>query len=83
MRTFLDAHPDWLTVVALPAYAPALNPTEGVWAHVKRQLSNHTAWTVDQLAARVKTLLKRIQYRPDLINGFLGQTDLTLDQEPS
>jgi len=82
MREFLDAHADWLTVVALPAYAPELNPTEGVWAHVKRQLSNHTAWTVDQLATRAKTLLKQIQYRPDLIDGFLGQTNLTLDQEP-
>ena len=26
--------------------------------------------------------LKRIQYRPDLINGFLAQTGLTLETEP-
>ena len=26
MRTFTDSHPDWLTVVRLPAYAPDLNP---------------------------------------------------------
>ncbi|WP_049795812.1 hypothetical protein [Frankia sp. EAN1pec] len=26
--------PDWLTVVRLPAYAPDLDPVEGVWAHV-------------------------------------------------
>ncbi|CUU61054.1 putative transposase [Parafrankia irregularis] len=82
MRQFLTAHTDWLTVVALPAYAPELNPTEGVWAHVKRQLANHTAWIVDQLAATVKTLLKRIQYRPELIDGFLGQTGLELDPQP-
>jgi hypothetical protein len=82
MRAFLDAHADWLTVVALPAYAPELNPTEGVWAHVKRQLANHTAWTVDLLAATVRTLLKRVQYRPDLIDGFLGQTGLTLAPDP-
>ncbi len=79
MRVFLDAHSDWLTVVAPPGYAPELNPTEGVWAYVKCQLSNHTAWTVDQLAITARTLLKRIQYRPDLIDGSLDQTDLTLD----
>nr|WP_018637917.1 hypothetical protein [Parafrankia elaeagni] len=38
--------------------------------------------TVDQLTATIKTLLKRIQYRPDLITGLLGQTDLSLDPEP-
>ena len=28
MRTFINAHDDWLTVVRLPAYAPDLNPAE-------------------------------------------------------
>jgi len=53
-----------------------------VWAHVKRDLGNHIRVTVDQLTTTIKTLLKRIQYRPDLITAFLGQTDLTLDPQP-
>jgi DDE superfamily endonuclease len=28
MRTFIQAHPGWLTEVRLPAYAPELNPAE-------------------------------------------------------
>ena len=28
MRTFTGAHPDWLTVIQLPSYAPDLNPAE-------------------------------------------------------
>ena len=28
MRAFTSAHPDWLTVIRLPAYAPDLNPVE-------------------------------------------------------
>ena len=28
MQRFIDAHPEWLTVVRLPAYAPDLNPAE-------------------------------------------------------
>jgi hypothetical protein len=34
--------------------------------------------TIDDLVALVKTRLRRMQYRPDLLDGFLGQTRLTL-----
>jgi DDE superfamily endonuclease len=82
MRTYIDAHRDWLTVIRLPAYAPELNPAEGVWAHLKNSLGNLAPATVDQLAATAKNRLKRIQYRPELLNGFLAQTGLTLEPEP-
>jgi hypothetical protein len=35
-----------------------------------------------QLAATVRHRLKRIQYRPALIDGFLAQTGLTLEPGP-
>ncbi|WP_162794734.1 IS630 family transposase [Nonomuraea lactucae] len=35
MRRLIEAR-TWLTVFYLPAYAPELNPVEGVWAHMKR-----------------------------------------------
>ena len=82
MRAFTDAHDDWLTVVRLPAYAPDLNPAEGVWANMKNGLGNLAARDVGQLADIVRNRLKRIQYRPALINGFLAQTGLTLEPEP-
>jgi putative transposase len=82
MREFLDAYRQWLTVVRLPAYAPELNPVEGVWSHMKRGLGNLAACGLDQLAATVKRRFKRIQYRPGLIDGFLAQTGLTLDPQP-
>jgi transposase len=82
MRTFTESHRDWLTVVQLPAYAPDLNPAEGAWANMKNGLGNLAARNVDQLAAIVRNRLKRIQYRPGLISGFLGQTGLTLEPEP-
>jgi putative transposase len=81
MRTFIDAQP-WLTVIRLPAYTPELNPVEGVWANVKNNLGNLAARSIDQVAATTRTLLKRIQYRPDLIDGFVAGTGLTLDTEP-
>ena len=82
MREFTGAHPDWLTVVQLPGYAPELNPVKGVWANMKNGLGNLAARNVDQLAKIVRNRLKRIQYRPALINGFLAQTGLTLEPEP-
>jgi DDE superfamily endonuclease len=82
MGKFISAHPDWLTEVRLPAYAPDLNPAEGVWANMKNGLGNLAARNVDQLAAVVRNRLKRIQYRPELISGFLAQTGLTLEPGP-
>jgi putative transposase len=83
MRTFTSAHPDWLTVIQLPAYAPDLNPVEGAWANMKNSLGNlGSCSTPGQLAAIMKNRLKRIQYRPALIDGFLHQTGLSLKPEP-
>lgn len=80
MRQFVDTH-DWLSVVQLPAYAPELNPAEGGWSHVKRQLGNLVARSIDQLAAMVRTLLRRVQYRPELIDGFIAETGLTIQPQ--
>jgi len=51
-------------------------------SNLKNGLGNLAAHGVDHLAVIVKNRLKRIQYRPNLINGFLAQTGLTLDIEP-
>nr|WP_245702232.1 transposase [Streptomyces aurantiacus] len=66
----------WLTVYQLPPYAPELNPVEGVWSHLKRSLANLTKHSLDQLTALVKTRLKRMQYRPGLIEGLIAKTGL-------
>lgn len=72
----------WLTVFRLPAYAPELNPTEGVWSHLKRGLANLAARSTDQLAALVRSRLKRMQYRPGLLDGFIAETGLVYTAEP-
>jgi hypothetical protein len=53
-------------------------PTEGIWSSMKRSLANLTKQGIDQLVALVKTRLKRMQYRPSLIDGFLAKTGLDL-----
>jgi len=83
MRTFIEAHDEWLTVARLPAYAPELNPVEGAWANMKNSLGNLGSCSKPrQLAAIMKNRLKRIQYRPGLIDGFLAQTGLSIEPRP-
>jgi putative transposase len=77
MKRLVAARP-WLHVYQLPTYAPELNPVEAVWSHLKNSLANLAKRTVDQLLALIKTRLKRIQYRPSLITGFLARTRLDL-----
>jgi hypothetical protein len=49
-----------------------------VWAHLKRSLANLTKHTITELTALVKTRLRRMQYRPGLLLGFLAGTGLDL-----
>jgi hypothetical protein len=53
-------------------------PTELVWSHLKRSLANLAKRNIAQLTALVKTRLKRMQYRPGLLGGFLASTRLDL-----
>ena len=69
---------DWLTVYQLPPYAHELNPVEPVWSHLKRSLANLAKRNLAQLTALVKTRLRRMQYRPALLEGFLASTGLDL-----
>lgn len=79
-REFIHTHADWLSVYWLPAYAPELNPAEGIWAHLKTgALANLAALGLDHLIQVTKTALKRCQYRPDLLRGFLAETKLVLE----
>jgi transposase len=79
-RAFIDHHTDWLSVYWLPSYTPELNPVEGLWAQVKTGvLANLAVLGVDHLIRVIKTAFKRIQYRPDLLWGFLAGTGLGLE----
>lgn len=75
MRQLVAARP-WLRVCQLPAYAPELNPVEGVWSLMKRSLSNLASRTVDQLRWIVRCRLRRIQRRSVVLTGLVAKTGL-------
>jgi transposase len=76
VRAWLAAHPG---VVAedFPGYAPDLNPDEGVWGWAKYgRLANLAADDRDELWDRVVEELITVKHRPDLLRGFIRQTEL-------
>ena len=77
MRELVAAR-SWLRVYRLPPYASELNPVEPVWSNLKRSLANLVKHDINQLTALVKTRLRRMQYRPGLLYGFLAKTGLDL-----
>lgn len=49
-----------------------------MWSHLKRSPANLAKHQITQFTALVKTRLKRMQYQPGLLHGFLASTGLDL-----
>ncbi len=58
----------------LPAYAPELNPGEGLWAHLKGvELRNVCCWTLRHLRHELRNAVKRVRRKPRILKGcFTG-----------
>ncbi len=55
----------------LPAYAPELNPGEGLWQQLKGvELRNICCFDVPHLRRELRDAVKRVRRRPRLINSF-------------
>ena len=79
LRAFIDAQA-WLRVFRLPAYAPDLNPVEGIWSVLKGGvLANLAVASFGHLVQVIRHGLKKLQYRPGLIEGCLAGTGLALE----
>ena len=79
LAEFAEQNKAWLRIYRLPAYAPDMNPAEGIWSLLKRSMANFAAADLDGLVRIVKRKLKKIQYRPHLIDGCLAATGLTIE----
>jgi len=79
LADFAEANKEWLRVYRLPAYSPDMNPAEGIWSLLKRSMANFAAADLDGLVRIIKRKLKKIQYRPHLIDGCLAGTGLKIE----
>jgi hypothetical protein len=61
----------WLRVYRLLAYTPDLNPA-GIWSLLKLSIANFAAADQAGLVRIIKRKLKKIQYRPHLIDACLA-----------
>ncbi len=60
--------------------SPPITAAEGVWTNLKSRLRNLAVHTVDQLTTVIRTHLKRMQYRPRLVDAIIAETGLTFAQ---
>ncbi len=60
--------------VRLPAYAPELNPVEGVWAYLKRvELLNTCCHSLYELRVELRLAIARVRHRSNVLAGCLRQ----------
>lgn len=79
MNDYLKTQRPWLWTERLPAYAPDLNPTEGLWANVKgRELANRCDLDIADTIAAAHSGIRRVRGNQQLLFSFLGQTGLSL-----
>lgn len=64
----------------LPAYAPELNPDEGVWQYLKDvELPNVTCTNLRQLRLYLHRALMRLRSKPHLLLSFFDGSVLSLE----
>ncbi len=80
IKAFLAAGgSQFVEVEKLPAYAPDLNPDEGVWQHLKGvELRNLCCRDLDHLSAELSLAVKRLRKRPSLIQSFFAGAGLDI-----
>jgi transposase len=77
MHAWLNRQRSWLVVERLPAYAPDLNPVEGMWSNLKTvELANLVTDTLGDIIRAAHAGIDRIRRSPRLPYSFLHATGL-------
>jgi hypothetical protein len=79
MRAWIRRQRHWLVVEPLPAYAPDLNPVEGLWSSLKAvELANLTGPTLAEVIEQAQRGVERVRRTPHLAYSFLRRTGLSV-----
>jgi transposase len=77
VREYVDSLEGQIHLEYLPAYAPALNPVEYIWAYWKQhELPNVCPKDFWHLSETARRTLRRMRRRPRLITAFWKQASL-------
>jgi len=78
-RAALAQHRSRLHAYRLPAYAPELNPDEGLWAWMKQHaLAGQCPPNLEGLQQSIRLALRRLRRRPHVIRSFFRRGPLSL-----
>lgn len=67
----------WLRLEQLPAYAPELNPDEGVWHYLKGvELKNLTCQHLPQLHTELRKAKERLRHKQNVIRACFARPGL-------
>jgi transposase len=75
LRKLLRQH-SRLSIEHFPAYAPELNPDEGVWSLAKRELANSSPRDIDELMEGMLRSIDGIRDSPEKLRGCIMQSEL-------
>lgn len=79
MRIWLNTQRSWLVVKRLPAYAPELNPVEGLWSSLKAvALANLATPTLAEVIQQAHLGIDRVHRTPHLAYSFLRHAGLSV-----
>jgi transposase len=79
MRAWVKTQRFWLVVERLPAYAPDLNPVEGLWSCLKAvELANLTSPTLAEVIQQAHLGIERVRRTPHLAYSFLRHAGLSV-----
>ena len=79
MRDWIRRQRSWLVVERLPAYAPELNPVEGLWSCLKAvELANLAAPTLGEVIDQAHKSIQRVRRTPHLAYSFLRHASLSV-----
>jgi hypothetical protein len=79
MRAWIRTQRSWLVVERLPAYAPELNPVEGLWSSLKGvELANLCGPTLAEVIQQAYRGVERVRRTPHLAYSFLRHAGLSV-----
>ena len=78
-RFMADGGSQYIHLEQLPAYAPELNPTEGVWQHLKHvELRNVCCKNLSHLGRELNLAMMRLRTKPHVIKSFFAGAGLSI-----
>jgi transposase len=78
-RFMAEGGSQYIHLEQLPAYAPELNPAEGVWQHLKHvELRNVCCKDLSHLGRELKLAMMRLRSKPQVIRSFFVGAGLAI-----